>query len=263
MRHALCCLLLALPAPFVAATEAPVHHALSVTLDPASRTLRGIDTVTLRRGNVTGFALRRGFTVDRLVVDGQPQEPLGRDGRIALALAERPTHEILIEYRAELTAPPNGTAPSGPVAGPQGSFLPAAGWFPDLGGPFTYELTVDVPDPQRAVTSGRLTSETTADGRYRATFSSEVAVVELSLFAGPWRIAERIHRGWRLRAYFDDAVVDLADTYLERIASYLDLYDGWIGTYPYSGFAVVSGPFPVGWGFPGLTYLGTRVIRSR
>ncbi len=42
---------------------------------------------------------------------------------------------------------------------------------------------------------------------------------------------------------------------------YLDLYDGWIGGYPYPGFAVVSSPFPVGLGFPGLAYIGSRVLQ--
>ncbi len=57
------------------------------------------------------------------------------------------------------------------------------------------------------------------------------------------------------------SVADLADRYLDRVQRYLDLYDGWIGAYPYSGFAVVSGPFPVGLGFPGLTYMGAQVLR--
>jgi aminopeptidase N len=243
------------------AAGAPVRHALTVTLDPTSRALRGVDRVTLPHGESGGFTLDRSFAVDRLEVDGTRQSAMERDGRVALALDDRDVHEVVIEYGGTVPAAPAEGSPTGPVAGPDGSYLPDAGWFPDFGGPVTYDVTIDVPDPQRAVTSGRLTAESTADGRYRATFVGDAPAGEPALFAGPWRIAERMHRGWRLRTYFHEQVADLADTYLEKTASYLDLYDGWIGGYPYPGFAVVSGPFPVGLGFAGLTYLGTQVVR--
>ena len=261
MRRALCGALVALAVSAGRAAEAPLHHALTVTLDPASRALRGVDRVTIPRAAATGFALDRVFTVDRLVVDGKPQSPAARDGRVALALDDREVHEVVIEYGGTVPVAPADGTPGGPVAGSEGSYLPDAGWFPDFGSQVSYEITLDVPDPQRAVTSGRLVAETSADGRYRATFAGDTGPGELALFAGPWRIAERMHRGWRLRTYFHGEVADLADTYLQKTASYLDLYDGWIGTYPYAGFAVVSGPFPVGLGFAGLTYLGTQVVR--
>src|SRR5262249_11801625 len=160
----------------------------------------------------------------------------------------------------------HGTLDPAPATGPltrsavspEGSCLLGTGWFPTFDGPFTYEITIDVPEPQRAVTSGRLAAETTAGGRSRAPVVAAPRATELALVAGPFGVAERIHRGWRLRTYFDAAVADLADRYLDRVQEYLDLYDGWIGSYPYSGFAVVSGPFPVGLGFPGLTYMGTQ-----
>ncbi len=243
-------------------TEAPVHHVLTVSLDPATRSLRGVDRVTLRDRRAAAFALWRGLTVERLVVDGRPVSPAGT-GRFALSLDARPVHEVLVEYSGTVAvpAPSHRGAVAHPVIDAEGSFLPSDRWFPTFGGVFSYEVTIDVPDPQRAVTSGRLAAETSGPGRYRATFTSDAPVEELSLFAGPWRIAERIHRGWRLRTYFHPDVAELSDRYLERTATYLDLYDGWIGTYPYSGFAVVSGPLPVGLGFPGLTYLGTQVLR--
>ncbi len=245
----------------VAAGEPPVHHALEVRLDPAARTLQGVDRVTLRAGAPRTFTLASGFTVERVTVDGTVVKPAGADRRVTLALDERATHEIVVAYRGTLAAPPRDGEVTQAVAGPEGSFLPGSGWYPTFDAPFTYEVTVEVPDPQRAVTPGRLTAETSADGRSRATFAADAPVLEVSLFAGPYRIAERIHRGWRLRTYFDAGVAELADTYLDRVQGYLDLYDGWIGTYPHAGFAVVSGPFQVGLGFPGLAYFGTRVLR--
>lgn len=255
-------LVVALVAARALAADPPVHHVLELRLDPTARTVHGVDRVTLRAGAPAAFALASGFTIERLTVDGAAVKPAATDGRVSLGLDERPVHEIVVEYRGTLAAPPREGDPTGPVAGPEGSYLPSSsGWYPTFEGPFTYAVTIEVPDPQRAVTSGRLTAETSADGRYRVTFTTDTPAVELSLFAGPYRIAERIHRSWRLRTYFEAGIANLADTYLDRVQGYLDLYDGWIGAYPYAGFSVVSSPFPVGLGFPGITYLGSQVLR--
>src|SRR5262245_46120754 len=243
------------------AEDAPVHHVLEVRLDPAARTLRGVDRVRLGAHAPTAFALLPGFSVERVTADGQPIRPKASGDRQVLELDGSRQHEVVIEYRGTVAAASPGAEVAVSAAGPDGSYLQAAGWFPSFEGLFNYEVTIDVPEPQRAVTSGRLRAETTTDGRYRVTFEGDGAVEELSLFAGPYRITERMHRGWRVRTYFHESVADLAERYLDRTEGYLDLYDGWIGAYPYSGFAVVSSQFPVGLGFPGLTYLGTQVLR--
>jgi aminopeptidase N len=260
MRIVLAALLLA-SVPAARAADTVVHHVLDLRLEPASRTLRGVDRVTMTPRAAAAFTLSPGVVVDRIRADGHEIHPVRAGDRHALALASATAHEVVIEYHGTLDPAPATGQLTRSVVSPEGSCLLGAGWFPSFDGPFTYELTIDVPEPQRAVTSGRLAAETATGGRSRATFVSDAPVTELSLFAGPLRVAERIHRGWRLRTYFDAAVADLADRYLDRVQEYLDLYDGWIGSYPYSGFAVVSGPFPVGLGFPGLTYMGAQVLR--
>jgi len=65
----------------------------------------------------------------------------------------------------------------------------------------------------------------------------------------------------RLRTYFHPRIAELARGYLDSIAGYLDLYERWIGTYPFSGFSIVSSPTPTGFGMPALTYLGIDVLR--
>ena len=260
MRIVLAALVLASVTPARAAHVA-VHHVLDLQLDPAARALRGVDRVQLAARAPATFTLSPGFAVDRIRVDGRAIRSARTGELYSLALVGDTAHEVDIEYHATLAPPPATGELTRSVAGPEGSCLLGTGWFPSFDGPFTYEITIDVPEPQRAVTSGRLTAETTAGGRSRATFESDAPLTELTLFAGPYRVVERIHRGWRLRTYLDESVADLADRYLDRVQDYLDLYDGWIGAYPYSGFAVVSGPFPVGLGFPGLTYMGTQVLR--
>jgi len=259
VRLGLAVLLLGCAARAWPAKAPPVQHTIELHIDPAARTFRGFDRVTLHVGAPSTFTIADGLTVDRITIDERPVAPTA--GADAFRLDPLTEHALVLEYHGALAAPPDDGDIARPVGGPDGSYLPPATWYPAFDGPFTSSVTLDVPDPQRAATSGRLTAEETADGRYHATFVSDVPVVELAAFTGPYRIADRIHRGWRVRTYFHPDVAALSDTYLDHIEGYLDLYDGWIGTYPYAGFAVVSSPFPVGLGFPGLTYIGAKVLK--
>ena len=148
------------------------------------------------------------------------------------------------------------------VAGTSGTLLAGGGWYPTFAdGPLSYDISVHVPHGQVAVAPGKILSEETTDEGYHARFASEWPADDIVLFAGPYEVKEKVYRGRRLRTYFPPEVADLAALYLEKVAGYLDLYEGWIGAYPYSFFDVVSGPLPVGLGFPGLTYIGANVLR--
>jgi hypothetical protein len=83
----------------------------------------------------------------------------------------------------------------------------------------------------------------------------------MALFIGPYTVTERMHGGRRLRTYFHPQVAELASLYLTKTSAYIDRYEDRIGAYPYSQFFAVSGVHPVGLGFPGLTYMGTDVLR--
>ncbi len=119
---------------------------------------------------------------------------------------------------------------------------------------------MSVPEPQRVVSSGRLVSEETQDGRYTAMVTNYHPAEEPSVFAGPYVVREQWHDGVRLRTYFHDELKELADAYLERSAAYLDRFSEQIGDYPFADFFVISSPLPVGLGFPNLTYVGRRVL---
>lgn len=228
--------------------SAGVHHDLTVTLDPATRRLDVVDRV--HSDVATQATMPPG--IDGVTVDGAAAAP----GPIALA----PGRVTAVAYHATLPPPPQREPSS--FADPDGSFLSPGAWYPRVNAPtFTWRVRVDVPAGQRAVAPGRLDSEDVGADRVRATFSSDTPMEELPLFAGPYVVTERMHRGTRLRTWLHPDVADLADTYLGRTADYLDLYSGWIGPYPFPGFDVVSSPLPVGLGFPGLTWIGRQVLR--
>lgn len=204
--------------------------------------------------------LARGLSVDGLAVDGNPLAAVSDAGRWLLTLAGDEAHEITVHYHGVIAG--GGSDDVGPVIDPAGTFLIGDGWYPTFDADaVSYELTVEVPAGQLAVAPGKILFEESTENRYTARFASEGPMEEIALFAGPYRMRERRYHGRRLRTYFDATVADLDVSYLEKTAHYIDSYATWIGAYPYSGFTLVSGQPPLGLGFPGLTYVGTTVLR--
>ncbi|CCQ75170.1 M1 family metallopeptidase [Magnetospira sp. QH-2] len=240
------------------------EHDLSVSIDPESRLISAQDRLIINGSGTATFTLADTFSPGILMVDGNPGV-LRRDGENwSFDLGSEGSHKVIIGFRG--TAHPMDQRSKGavPRSGMAGSLLSAGtGWYPEFidGGLFTYRVEVDVPAPHKVVGSGKLVEERELGSRYLATFEFDHPTDEISLFTGPWTITEKMHRGIRLRTYLDASVAGMADTYLDAVGRYLDLYSERLGPYPFSAFHIVAGPLPVGWGFPGLTYIGSRVLK--
>lgn len=216
-----------------------IHHDLDVTLDPAARRLQVVDRIRVEGGPPPELVLAPAFTVTRREADGTG---------------------LRIEYEGTLA--PLSADSQTPQAGADGAFLPdGSGWFPladaDVG---SYALAVSVPAPFVAAATGRLVEETRSGDRYHARYRDDRPVEPPSLFAGRWEVKETMHGPLRLRTYLPADLVGLADDLLADTARHLDRYQKQVGPYPYDGFAIVAGTQPVGFGFPGLTYVSRQVL---
>ncbi len=253
-----------------------VHHTLDVQLDPARRSLHAVDRIDLRGTGSIEVKLAQQFEPSRSTVDGTALQP-GRaaDGSWTwrLALAPGRAHVLEIEYAGALApladADHRATlAGLAPMSDLHGSYLPAAtGWYPAVGdADFSYRLTLALPPGQRGVVPGRLVEERDDAQGYRATFDFPHPVAGVELMAGPYVVRERtlarpVGLPVQLRTWFHPEIEDLSAGYLDAIGGYLDLYEAWIGPYPFREFSVVSSPLPTGFGMPTLTYLGVNVLR--
>lgn len=269
-------LLLLLAAPASWAEVSGLHHDLTVSIDPATRQLRAEDTITFTGQGSLQLLLAPHFSVTQLSVDDKAvpiasarreivaglrvwQLDLDKDPRarrINLAYAGQLAPLETLDHRSVL-----GPLPA--LSAPQGSFLPAgAGWYPLVEGKmFTYRLELDLPLDQRGLVPGKLVKEPQDKHRYRAVFDFSHPAEGIDLLAGPYQIKEINKNGIRLRTYFHPEISELAADYLDSISSYIELYDNWIGPYPYTEFSVVSSPLPTGFGMPTLTYMGIDVLR--
>ncbi|MEK7435291.1 MAG: M1 family aminopeptidase [Pseudomonadota bacterium] len=259
---------------FAPAALAAAAHQIRVRIEPDTQRLEGQDSISFDVPRAATLALSVQLQLESLAVDGRRIEPQARlDGRLqhfVLPAAGR----IEVRWSGTLAALDRSLDHRGTLSYDQaasskdGTFLPAgSGWYPQVEGALArYSVDLNLPEDQRGLVPGRLIDEKQADGRYSARFEFKQPAEGISLMAGPYRIGERRVRTaagseLRLRTYFHAEIASLAPAYLDSIAGYLDLYERWIGAYPFSEFSVVSSPTPTGFGMPTLTYLGIQVLR--
>lgn len=263
-------------APMCFAASMPVGYDINVRIDPATRELSGAATIVVQPGKAVELVLAQRFAVELMLVDGAtaaaPRVAQGLSTwRLGAANTPRKVEmrwqgrldalDTTLDHRQTLGA-------TLPVTGGEGTFLPAASaWYPQIRGRMPgYRLTMDLPHGQRGIVAGRLLEETEAGGRYRARFEFLHPAQGIDLMAGPYRVDTREIKTAHgktvfLRTYFHPQIAALASGYLDAVRGYIDLYENWIGEYPYTEFSIVSSPTPTGFGMPTLTYLGVDVLR--
>jgi aminopeptidase N len=256
-------------APASADPDFVLHHDVAIRIDPQAHRIDVVDRITIDGADVGIDAIRLALwlTPSRIEVDGAPVPLMVDDGVLRLPRGKTAPSMITVRYTGQLSpdghvnADPPRSAPEAAI-GSEGTFLPA-GWLPRIeGGPgaATYRLSVFLPEDQVAIATGRLEHEHTGGNGTEAVFASEPPHAEPSLFAGPYTVRERLHGQIRLRTYFHEQADDLAETYLDAAAEYLDAFSAQIGAYPFASLAIVSSPFPVGLGFPGVTYVSRQIL---
>ncbi len=245
------------------------HHVAKVHIDPAKPGLLVNATVELKGGGATDFRLSTAMTLDTVTLNGKPVSPLRRKGVFTIDLGANASHTVALTYQ--------GTGE--PFLGLEGGFVDNDWLAHPEGRLATWSIEGQIPTTPKAddedtgdknvggqkfIVPGKLMFETTSDGHYRAGYQNFNASAPPVLITGPFQIGEKILKSdqgdVRIRTYFHKELAGLSDTYLEDTARYIAYYIGKIGPYPYPGFAVISGPAPVGWGLPGMTYMGRRVL---
>jgi hypothetical protein len=266
MRCILAAILCFASTQLLAQTSSPaVQHSIEVVLKTDTAEILIKDKLRVSGRERYQFHLAAWLGVESLLLDGQEVRPLVQGAEYWLALPDSSTHELQFTLRGEVPArgsQQNSWPAMLSSSGDDGFFLPGYdAWIPrDESGRASYRLKVTVPAGQRAVATGKLVSEQLTEDINISTFEALNPGEPPSLFVGPYQVAERLANGLRLRTYFHEDLVPLAETYLEAADSYIQRYQRIIGDYPYSDFHIISAPIPVGLGFPNLTYVGRQVI---
>ncbi len=147
---------------------------------------------------------------------------------------------------------------------PRGAFLSfETFWVPWTGeGRFQFRLQTTLPEGWHSMSQGRRARHEQSDGMNTSVWETEAPQELVYLIAGPYTVREREHDGVSLYTYtYADTPEDLCATYLDAAARYLDRYGDRIAPYGFSKWAMVENWWQTGFGMPGFTLLGDRVIR--
>ena len=227
-----------------------LHHNLAFKIDPDKKTLAVRDRMEIAGTGEVVLHISTDLKVTKAVADGAPIS-FTRDGdEIIIIFAKPGNHTLELTYGGQNIVGLNT----------DGSFLDPSWVAHPIDQLSTWELMGEAPKGQKFVVPGELISEDENDKGYRAHYKIKPFSPPPLLITGPFVVDELMADGVRIRTYFHPELAKLSQNYLKDTARYIGYYSHQIGTYPYPGFAIISGPAPVGWGLPGMTYMGKRVL---
>ncbi len=265
-------------APFLASGSSAVEYDIVVHIDPIAQSIEGYSVITTTSPHELILALGRRFKVTRALVDGVILKPSSTSHGMMrtwkISGNQSVPRRIEVHWHGKLSSLNtllNHQQTLGrvePVSDSFGTFLPdSSGWYPRIAGELaSYCVSLEMPPGQRGLVAGRLIEESESDEGYHARFEFPFPAEGIDFIGGPYTVETDMMRGtsgkWiQLRTYFHPQIKELARAYLDAVKGYINLYESWIGEYPFTEFSVISSPTPTGFGMPTLTYLGIDVLR--
>ena len=240
----------------------PIHHRLTVALEPEAGRITVTDRLSLddSRGASPTFQLRAGFELEAKGATLR-RSLFARDGVRSYELHRDPgATEVVLRYSGTVAAddahPEHGMPEA--IVSKEGVYLDgASAWYPVFADAMvTFEMDVKLPPGWQAVSQGK---RDVADGPLRWTERSPQD--DIYLVAGPFHRYAAQAGAVSTEIYLLSPDQALADRYLGALARYLPVYERLVGPYPYAKFAVVENRWETGYGMPSFTLLGSRVLR--
>ena len=126
----------------------------------------------------------------------------------------------------------------------------------------TFSLTTELPNEWKTVSQGKRTKEKILSGKHIDTWVCDKPQEEVFLIAAKFNeYSHDMNSGIKAMAFLRTPDEGLANKYLEVTEQYMEMYQGLIGDYPYTKFALVENFWETGYGMPSFTLLGEKVIR--
>jgi aminopeptidase N len=262
-------------------------HKLDVTLIPSEKKIIAKDEITLQDA-ITGtlsVILNKNLNILKITTGSEavkfetgPYEgpDVGETGitdnfqTVKLNLKSK-TDKITVEYEGEIFDPiepakalihVRGDMTNGLIS-PDGVYLSgASGWYPDTYSSMaTYQVTVKVPTAWYSVGQGNLISDKVEANSRITAWGSDIQTDGFVLVANKFIKTTRNIDGVDCSTYFYEEMPDLSEQFFQKLGEYLPAYQKLLGPYPFSRFDVVENFFSTGYGMPGYTLLGDRVVR--
>ncbi len=293
MRSARISLVLLLSGAMAHAQDVVFHHQMTVSIDPATAQLDVEDTIslpdTLDFANLT-FSLHEGLAPRSAAAGVRIEEAGAENARDDKGMDQdddssgirRTRYRILVDDGVELqqlTLKYGGTvhhpvtqiqqeyargfSQSPGLIDEQGVYLSGSThWVPSFGEEYvTYELTVHAPLGWKTVSQGKRSQNVDEADKHIDTWAVATPTEEIFVIAAQFTEYGYAVGNMQAMAFLRQQDDGLANKYLETTAQYLEMYQGLVGPYPYSKFALVENFWETGYGMPSFTLLGPQVIR--
>ena len=275
-----------------------LHHEIQVKVDPQTRTVKGTDTITLKRGVGPEFStplkllLRKGSFIGGIETLTASTEGDGGVTALPYTISNIPEREfqevtvtlpkgdgggaapgdtkIRVAFHGTFMAPAEAISMvrrgvahvSDGVIGKEGVFLPGnSGWYPfEEEALTTYFSTVYLPDGPGDGKAG-YSHITEGERSGQKSFNIPFPIDGLNLVAGRYHIERERYKGIEISTYLYEDDPALSKTYIDKTKHYIDLYSKILPPYPFKNFSIVENFLPTGYGMPTFTLLGSQVIR--
>ncbi len=177
-------------------------------------------------------------------------------------------NNIVIKYSGKVYNEPSETnlverhSRSAGIISPEdneGIYLPGKSWYPATDEDMAnFNATVRVPEPYHIITSGNITKNS-EDGFKTYTAKTEFELDNLIIVGGKYFVESKKIDGITLNVYTYEKS-RTASQYLNSLEETYKFYTGLFGDYPFESFSVVENFFSTGFGMPGYTLLGGKLM---
>ncbi len=274
---------------------APIHHELVVEIDPLGHSIVVEDAIDLSElqpdeGGIYHFVLHAGLEPElatkawrlKPAPDGEQAPFVGindaADGPTVpleswqLTRKRKAGDVVVIRYGGTLHHPielgeddyQRGFSETPGIIDEQGVYLGgASAWVPDFdSGLITYGIEVrDLAPDWDAVSQGERVEHAMPEGRRQVRWEMTQPTEEIHLVGGPLGETTAELEGLRFHAYLRSPDPGLVHRFAEATRRYATMYEGLIGPYPFASFSLVENFWETGYGMPGFTLLGSKVMR--
>jgi len=287
---------IALSSPVLAADV--LHHRITLKLDPQEHRINAVDTIShlgvlpkdsdgayrflLHEGlnpHVRGESWKIEKTSEKgdsgfLGINSTTENLSGGPGLEAWCLVpgDGADAEITLVYSGEIHHPlalqgeeyQRAFSETPGTIGPEGVFLSGTTyWVPSFGDQLiSFEVEVrDVPENWEIISQGGRIVDDEIDGVRITTWKADFPTEEIYIVGGPlFSFADR-QGDTDVFAFLRSEDPALASRYLSATKRYLRMYESILPEYPFPSFALVENFWETGYGMPGFTLLGPKIIR--
>jgi hypothetical protein len=275
------------------AQDVYVRHNIDVRLTPEKSALSAIDTIfvpKIKGKKIWRFKLNSDLQITatsegvkiRKIKSGEKAGDVGMDRDITDETARAKADEyeatftkrpesFWLKYEGKIYYPVESNAEEyqrgfGQTAGiisSEGVYLAGSSyWLPSFDERLVvFRLKTVLPPLWKTVSQGKRISERSYKDKHVDEWRANKPQEEVFLIAAKFHEYASEFMGTKIFAFLRTPDEALANKYIETTGQYLQMYEGLLGKYPYSKFALVENFWETGYGMPSFTLLGPKIIR--